>query len=79
MSAASTDIYLPLQFNQLADLVKALPKKQKQQLIALLQEDVPSEIPEWQKEEVRKRIKKYNKNPELLIDEKTALKAISKM
>ena len=76
---ATTNIYLPLQFNQLIDLVKKLPKKEKQQLIDVLQDDVPDVIPEWQKQEVRKRIKKYEKHPELLIDEKTALKLIKAM
>jgi hypothetical protein len=76
---ATTNIYLPLQFNQLIDLVKKLPKKEKQKLMNVLQDDVPDIIPEWQKQEVRKRIKKYEKHPELLIDEKTALKMIKAM
>jgi Putative addiction module component len=76
---ASTNIYLPLQFNQLVDLVKKLPKKEKQKLMNVLEEDVPGNIPEWQKQQVRKRIKKYEKNPELMIDEKTALKMIKAM
>jgi hypothetical protein len=74
---STPNIYLPLQFNQLVDLVKSLPKKEKQQLIDVLEQDVPGAIPEWQKQEVRKRVKKYNKHPELLIDEKQALKIIN--
>ena len=74
---STTNIYLPLQFNQLVDLIKALPKKEKQQLIDVLEQDVLDAIPEWQKQEVRKRVKKYNKHPELLIDEKQALKIIN--
>ncbi|MBX2923122.1 MAG: addiction module protein [Chitinophagaceae bacterium] len=77
--STSTNIYLPLQFNQLVDLIKALPKKEKQQLIEVLEQDESLIIPEWQKQEVRKRIKKYNKYPELLIDEKKALQIINKM
>lgn len=73
------NIYLPLQFNQLVELIKSLPQKEKQQLIDVLQQDEPATIPEWQKQEVRKRIKKYNKHPELLVDEKQALKIINKM
>jgi hypothetical protein len=76
---ATTNIYLPLQFNQLVDLIKTLPKKEKQQLMDVLQQDDPVDIPEWQKQEVNKRIKKYNKHPELLIDEKKALKMINEM
>ena len=74
-----TNIYLPLQFNQLVELIKTLPKKEKQQLMNVLQQDEPATIPEWQKQEVRKRIKKYDKNPKLLIDEKEALKIINQM
>ncbi len=74
-----TNIYLPLQFNQLVELIKTLPKKEKQQLMNVLQQDEPATIPEWQKQEVGKRIKKYNKNPKLLIDEKEALKIINQM
>lgn len=75
----TTNIYLPLQFNQLVDLIKALPKKEKQRLIEVLERDEPEAIPEWQKQEVHKRIKKYNKHPELLIDEKRALEIINQM
>ena len=75
----ATNIYLPLQFNQLVKLIKTLPKKEKQQLMNVLQQDEPATIPEWQKQEVRKRIKKYDKNPKLLIDEKEALKIINQM
>ena len=74
-----TNIYLPLQFNQLVELIKTLPKKEKQQLMNVLQQDEPVTILEWQKQEVRKRIKKYDKNPKLLIDEKEALKIINQM
>ena len=76
---STTNIFLPLKFNQLVDLVKALPKKEKQQLFEVLEQDVPGTIPEWQKQEVRKRVKKYNKHPELLIDEKQALKIINQL
>ena len=72
--ATTTNIYLPLQFNQLLDLVRTLPKKEKQQLIEVLEQDQVPTIPEWQKQEVQKRIKKYNKHPELMVDEKDALK-----
>jgi hypothetical protein len=73
----ATNIYLPLQFNQLVDLIKSLPEKEKQQLYDLLQEEQIVTIPEWQKEEVNRRIKKYDKHPELLIEENEALKIIN--
>ncbi|MEO5650855.1 MAG: addiction module protein [Ginsengibacter sp.] len=77
--STTTNIYLPLQFRQLVELIKMLSKKEKQQLIEVLQQEESAPIPEWQKEEVRKRIKKYNKHPQLLIDEKQALKMINNM
>jgi len=75
--ATTPNILIPLQFTQLIDLVKSLPKKEKQQLIEALNQDEPTAVPEWQKKEVRKRIKKYNNKPALLVDEKAALKAIN--
>ena len=77
MAASGANVYLPLNFTQLVDLVKVLPQKEKQQLINVLEQEIPDVIPEWQKKEVRKRINKYNKHPELLIDERTALKMIN--
>ncbi|HMR83519.1 MAG TPA: hypothetical protein PKE30_10320 [Niabella sp.] len=77
MAASGANVYLPLNFAQLVDLVKALPQKEKQQLINVLEQEIPDVIPEWQKKEVRKRINKYNKHSELLIDERTALKMIN--
>ncbi len=73
---ATPNIYLPLQFNQLVDLVKKLPKKEKQKLMDVLQQDVQVTIPEWQKQFVRKSIKKYKSHPELLISEEDAWKII---
>jgi hypothetical protein len=70
--AASPNIYLPLQFNELVDLVKKLPKKEKVKLMGVLQQEVPAEVPDWQKQFVRKSIKKYKAHPELLISEKDA-------
>lgn len=75
----TTNIYLPVQFDQLVELVKTLPKKEKQQLMEVLEQEEPTAIPEWQKQEVRRRIKKYNKHPELLVDEKTALERIKQL
>ncbi|MEQ1675818.1 MAG: hypothetical protein ABL876_03885 [Chitinophagaceae bacterium] len=74
--ATSPNIFLPLQFNDLIDLVKKLPKKDKVKLMYVLQEEIPVTIPEWQKQFVRKSIKKYKAHPELLISEKDAWKII---
>jgi hypothetical protein len=70
-------IQIPLQFNQLVELIKTLPPKKKRELMNVLEQDVPGAVPDWQKQEVRKRVKKYNKHPELLITEKQALKIIN--
>lgn len=74
--AASPNIFLPLHFNELVDLVKKLPKKEKIKLMDVLKEEIPATIPESQKQFVRKSIKKYNAHPELLISEKDAWKII---
>ena len=76
--AATPNIYLPLNFNQLFELVRQLPDKEKQQLIGLLkqeqEETIP--IPEEHKKLVRQRIKYYNQHPEELLDWDTAKKRL---
>ncbi len=75
---SSPQIYLPLGFDQLFELVKQLPAKEKQQLIDLLkqeqEENIP--IPEEHKKLVRQRIKHYKKHPEELVDWETAKKKL---
>ena len=73
---SSGPISVPLKFNQLVELVKSLPQKQKSKLMVALQRNDLNEIPNWQKEEVNRRIKKYDDNPELLVADKEALKMI---
>ena len=41
----STNIYLPLQFNQLVELIRQLPKKKKKQLIEVLLEEDENDEP----------------------------------
>ena len=41
----STNIYLPLQFNQLVELIRQLPKKKKKQLIEVLLEENENDEP----------------------------------
>lgn len=77
--ASTVNTYLPLSFKQITDLVLQLPKKEKEKLVSLLQKDEDNNIPQWQKDEVKRRIDKYNLNPELLIDEETAIKLINEM
>ncbi|HEY4149319.1 MAG TPA: hypothetical protein VGM41_10335 [Chitinophagaceae bacterium] len=73
---ASPNIYLPVNLQQIADLVNQLPKKQKQQLVnLLLEEDIT--ITEEQKQIVRNRIKKYKASPAKLVSEANAWKMIN--
>jgi len=79
MSATSV-ITLPVSPKQVFALAQQLPAKDKAELIHLLeQEQYANNIPEEHKKLVRSRIKKYNKNPELLIDEQQALKMTNAM
>lgn len=48
------------------------PKKGVAKQTAASEEKIPATVPEWQKQFVRKSIKKYNSHPELLISEKEA-------
>ena len=41
----------------------------KKDAVELVPEEEAFDVPQWQKEEVRRRIEKYKNNPELLIDE----------
>jgi hypothetical protein len=64
------DIYLPLNVDQVADLIKRLPEKQKKQIVDLLLEGDIS-VTEEQKQLVRSRIKKYKNSQDKLISERT--------
>jgi hypothetical protein len=68
---ANPEIYLPLNLQQLVDLLMQLPRKQKEQLIdLLLEKDIT--ISEEQKQIVRSRIKKYKARPDKLVPEADA-------
>ncbi|MEO8822092.1 MAG: hypothetical protein ABI366_00860 [Ginsengibacter sp.] len=74
------NIALPISPEQVFSLVQQLQLKDKIELIHLLeQEQYTDNIPEEHKKLVTHRIKKYNENPELLIDEDEALKIINAM
>jgi hypothetical protein len=76
----TTYIALPISPEQVFSLAQQLKVKDKIELIHLLeQEQYAVNIPEEHKKLVSQRIKKYNKNPELLIDENEALKIINAM
>jgi len=80
MPTATPHIFLPLDFNQLFDLARQLPNNQKRQLAdLLLQEEAADDVPEAHKKLVLARIKKYDRNPELLIEEEDAIKMINQM
>lgn len=79
--STSPHIYLQVDFNQLFELVKQLPAEEKQQLLNLLkqeqEENIP--IPEWQKKEVRKRIREVQKNPGKAVSWEDAQKKIKQL
>ena len=76
----TSNIALPISPEQVFSLAQQLQTKDKIQLIHLLeQEQYTENIPEEHKKLVRERIKKYEKNPELLVDEDEALKIINAM
>lgn len=77
MTSLQLNIHIGLQ--QLFELAKQLPKKEKVQLINLLKEEKGQamNIPEEHKQFVRNSIKKYKKNPNLLIKEEEAWKMIN--
>jgi Putative addiction module component len=43
---------------------------------SLLQDDSKHQIPQWQMDEVRRRIDEYKNKPDLLIDEETFFKML---
>jgi hypothetical protein len=70
---------LPLNFDQVFELVNQLPKHQKKRLANLLLEKESSgfvDIPDVQKNFVRTSIKKYKKHPGLLINDGDAWKMV---
>ena len=76
----TSNINLPISNEQVFSLAQQLPAKDKVELIHLLeQEQYMDNIPEAHRRLVSQRIKKYNRNPELLIDEVEALKLINEM
>jgi hypothetical protein len=78
MASKDLNIILPVNFNQIFDLARQLPKNERRRLAdKLMQEDYEEIIPEEHKELVRARIKKYNENPGLLIDEDQAFEMIN--
>ncbi len=67
MSSQHIQLNIPLSFNQVVEIVKQLSPSEKLQLREVLQTEKSSDdvvIPEEHKEIVRKRIKKYENNPD---------------
>lgn len=76
----TSSINLPISNEQVFSLAQQLPAKDKIELIHLLeQEQYMDNIPEAHRKLVSQRIKKYEKNPGLLVDEAQALKMINEM
>jgi len=76
----TSSINLPISNEQVFSLAQQLPAKDKIELIHLLeQEQYMDNIPEAHRKLVSQRIKKYEKNPGLLVEEAQALKMINEM
>ncbi|MEO6869035.1 MAG: hypothetical protein ABI168_05280 [Ginsengibacter sp.] len=76
----TSNISLPISPEQVFCLVQQLPPNDKIELFRLLEQDQYTDhIPVEHKKLVRNRIKKYDKNPDLLVDEANALKKINSM
>jgi hypothetical protein len=76
----NAQLNIKIGLKEIVDLVKQLPIEEKGQLFHLLEEEqYANNIPEEHKMLVRERIKKSNKNPERMVDEKTALELINAM
>lgn len=66
-------LYVRIKKNYAADVIKDL---QKMDAVELLEE---APIPDWQKKEVRKRLKDLQKNPSKAISWKDATKTIKQL
>ena len=56
----TTNIYLPLQFNQLIDLLKALPEKEKKKIISVLKQEDEEPSKEKILEGISQAVKEIN-------------------
>ena len=75
---AVASIVLPLNAKQVFELANQLPASQKKRLVKLLTSDEENiDTTEAQKQFVRNSVKKYKKNPELLLAEEDAWKIIN--
>jgi protein tyrosine/serine phosphatase len=67
MNTQRIQLNVPLNFNQLIDIVRQLSPKEKQQLSSVLWDEASEEeidIPESHKKIVRQRLKNMEENPE---------------
>lgn len=80
-SVNTANIFLPLNVNQIFDLVKQLPNIKKKELAKILKDEnieLSDTIPNAQKKFVKNSIKKYEKHPELLLNNHDAWELIDK-
>jgi len=68
MNTQNIQINVPLNFNQVVDIVRQLSPKDKMKLKAVLQEEQNMVIPEKQKEIVRQRMKVSDADPSRLLN-----------
>ncbi|OJU26967.1 MAG: hypothetical protein BGN92_10705 [Sphingobacteriales bacterium 41-5] len=75
---SATNISLSVSPEQVFSLAQKLKQKDKVKLIRMLeQQQYVEDIPEAHKKLVRKRIKKYTRQPEKLVDEKDAVEQLN--
>jgi hypothetical protein len=68
MNTQNIQLNVPLNFNQVVDIVRQLSPKDKMKLKAVLQEEQNMVIPERQKEIVRQRMKASDADPSRLLN-----------
>ncbi len=71
MSSQHIQLNIPLSFNQVIEIVRQLSPSEKRQLRVVLETEQSIDdliIPEEQKQIVRERIKKYEKNPDSYLE-----------
>jgi hypothetical protein len=62
------NLKIPINFNQVLDIVRQLSPKDKLRLKNVLENEQPDDIPENHKNIVRQRIKASNSNPSSLLN-----------
>jgi len=71
----SATYHIRIKKDYAADVIEDL---RKMKAVELLDEENQVAIPEWQKKEVRKRVKEIEKDPSILVDEDVVFNMLNK-